>query len=279
MKKIDLHTHTTASDGIYAPEKLIDMAIENNLIALAITDHDAIDGLQSAVNYAQNINIKFIPGIEFSVDYDMGSFHLVGLGIKPDDEKIIARTKKLQHSRDTRAKRIIEDLEKHDIHITIEEVLEESSSGSIGRPHLARVMVKHGYAKNIKDVFKDYLVKGKPGYAKKDRVKLDEAISLIRDSGGVPIIAHPISLGFKDFSDFENILKDFIDMGLAGIEVFSSMHKNNEVKEFQNIAKKYDLIISGGSDFHGDKNEIIGNYAENEPIPIDILYGLEKHLR
>ncbi|HPX91463.1 MAG TPA: PHP domain-containing protein [Spirochaetota bacterium] len=275
MKKVDLHCHTTASDGIKTPSDLIDCAIANNLCAIAITDHDTINGLSEAIEYSKGKEIHLIPGIEFSIAFEGGSFHLVGLYIDHTYKPLIEKTSELQKVRDGRIYRIIEDLAHHGIDIPVEDVLAESDGGTMGRPHVARVLVKYGYASNITEVFRNYLVKGKPGYVPKQRIPLDEAISLIKGSGGIPILAHPVSLNYKSFMEFENLLKGFVDAGVEGIEIYSSMHKASDVEEFKHLAKKYNLFESGGSDFHGDKDEIIGYYLPSKPIPYEIFEELQ----
>lgn len=274
---IDLHCHTTASDGIKTPTELIDFALSRDVRVLAVTDHDTISGLEEAVNYASNKEFTLIPGIEFSIDYQGGSFHLVGLYIDHNYAPIIEKTLHLQDVRDKRIYRIIDDLEKHGIEVPVEDVLSESAGGAIGRPHVARVLVKHGYANNINEVFKKYLVKGKPGYVKKERIKLEEAISLIKGAGGLSVIAHPVSLNYRDMTEFENILKGFIDSGVDGIEAYSSMHKNSEITAFLELAEKYNLLVSGGSDYHGDKDEKIGYYLPSKPIPYEIYERIRAH--
>jgi predicted metal-dependent phosphoesterase TrpH len=180
MEKIDLHCHTTASDGIKTPSELIDFAAANGVSVLAITDHDTINGLEEALNHTAGKDFTLIPGIEFSIAYQGGSFHLVGLYVDHNYTPIITKTRHLQEVRDNRIYRIIDDLETHGIFIPVEEVQDESNGGAMGRPHVARVLVKHGYANTINEVFRKYLVKGKPGYVPKERIALDEAISLIK---------------------------------------------------------------------------------------------------
>ncbi|HOP29374.1 MAG TPA: PHP domain-containing protein [Spirochaetota bacterium] len=276
MKKIDLHCHTTASDGIKTPSGLIDFAIENGVTVLAITDHDTINGLEEAINYTRGMDFHFIPGIEFSIAYKGGSFHLVGLYVDHTYTPIITKTRHLQEVRDNRIYRIIDDLESHGVFIPVEEVQNESNGGAMGRPHVARVMVKHGYANTINEVFRNYLVKGKPGYVPKERIDLDEAVSLIKGAGGIPVIAHPVSLNYKNLEEFEILLKGFIDAGVEGLEVYSSMHRPVEVEEFLRLVKKYNLIASGGSDYHGDKDEKIGYYMPSKPIPYEVYENLKR---
>jgi predicted metal-dependent phosphoesterase TrpH len=275
MKKIDLHMHTTASDGIYSPAQLIDLAKQNGLVALAITDHDTVDALAGAVEYAGKAGIKLYPGVEFSIDYDQGSFHLVGLNINYTQDGLVREVKRLAARRDARAYRIIEDLQKHGIQISIDEVLSLSGGGAIGRPHIARVMVQHGYASSIREIFQNYLVKGKPGYVKKERIQFATAVSLIRESGGIPVVAHPVSLECRDYDEYGALLERFVDAGVLGIEVYAAMHTVEQAQQFLSLARKYSMVISGGSDFHGDKDEIMGNYTKDDPIPIEVYDRLE----
>ncbi len=271
-KKLDLHCHTTASDGIKTPTELIDLAIENGLNILAISDHDTLGGLDEAVEYAKSRDIRLVPGIEFSIDYDDGSFHLLGLGIDHRNEAILKRTESLQNARDSRIYHMVGDLKRHGIDIPVEEVLEESGGGVMGRPHVARVLIRHGYAADMTEVFANYLVKGKPGYVSKERISLEEATSLIKDAGGVSIVAHPASIRYADMEEFEKKLNVMIEKGVQGLEVFAAMNTPEDISGFQSLAEKYSLIISGGSDYHGDKGEVLGSYRPGHPIPYEMVY-------
>ncbi len=270
MQKIDLHCHTTASDGIKTPVELVDFAISQNVQVIAITDHDTVAGVCEALDYASSIPFKIVPGIEFSIDYQGGSFHLLGLNIDHTFEPMLKKLSHLQSVRDSRIYRIIDDLAINGIEIPVNEVIEESQGGTMGRPHVARVLVKHGYAPTINDVFKRFLVKGKPGYVKKEKISIIEALELVNGAGGQSIIAHPVSLGYANYDEFEKILKGFVELGVSGIEAFSSMHTNRDVEEILRLADKYKLHVSGGSDYHGDKGEKIGYYMPSKPIPYDI---------
>jgi predicted metal-dependent phosphoesterase TrpH len=158
----------------------------------------------------------------------------------------------------------------------VEEVLEEAQGGTLGRPHVARVLVRHGYADSINDVFKHYLVKGKPGYVRKERIKLRESVSLIKGAGGQAVVAHPVSLNYQNYKAFEELLNGFIAEGIDGIEVYASMHNATDITELLRLASKYSLAISGGSDYHGDKEERIGYYHPERPIPFEIYPWFEK---
>lgn len=270
MELIDLHCHTTASDGIYSPTGIIDYAIAHDVSVLAITDHDSIDGLPQGILYAKQKSFALIPGIEFSIDFPYGSFHLVGMGIDYTNDDLCYELEHLQVLRKERIYKIIKDLQLHGINITDEEVKKEALGNSPGRPHVARVLVKKGYAPNISHVFTQFMVKGKPGYVKKEKINFNRAVQLIKASGGIAIVAHPVSLGFSSWDEREQLIKDFIDAGVEGIEVYSAMHGDEDVRHLLHIAQKYSLLISGGSDFHGDKNEAIGYYGEGKPIPAEL---------
>lgn len=277
MERIDLHTHTTASDGIYSPSDLIEMAIKRDLTVMAITDHDSVDGLEEGMDFSKDKDFELIPGIELSIEYTGGSFHLIGLYIDFYNRELIEITEKLKRLRGERVIMIIEDLNRYGIDISIDEISSLASGNSVGRPHIARVLVEKGYASDVNAIFQSFMVKGKPGYVKKEKILIDEAIHIIKQAGGISIIAHPITLNFKTFDNFEKQIQELIVHGLDGIEVYSSMHKHEEILEFNRIANKYNLIISGGSDFHGDKDKELGICIDGEPIPPYILDNLEKY--
>ena len=279
IKKVDFHTHTNISDGVYSPEQLIDFSIAQNLIALAITDHDSVGGLERAVKYAAEKNFNFIPGIEFSLGYSGGSFHLVGLYIDYNNERLHDTVKHLQEFRFDRARRMVEELNSHGINISFDDVRAEMQGTSIGKPHIANVMIKKGYAADMSDVFTNFMTQGKPGYVKKENIPVSEVVSVIKEAGGIPIIAHPASLRFTSQKQFEDMIKNLIDIGVQGIEVYSSMHQMNEVFQFYKIARKFNLLISGGSDFHGDKKEDLGAYSEGKYIPLEIFDDIETFRR
>jgi predicted metal-dependent phosphoesterase TrpH len=271
---LDLHTHTTASDGIFTPAKLIDYSIEKGLSVIAITDHDTVGGVDEGLRHADQTGFTCIPGIEFSVDYPDGSFHLVGLYIDHTNEMLVDILQELKKYRDNRIYHMIDDLKKHDINITVEEVQKEADGGSIGRPHVARVLVARGYGENIRDIFQNFLIEGKPGFVKKKKITLDNAVTVIEGAGGIPVLAHPASLAEKVKKPFENILTDLMEQGVIGIEAYASMHTPQQVEEYISLAEKYKLLVTGGSDFHGDKDEKIGYYSEELPIPYSVYENI-----
>ncbi|MBN2403014.1 MAG: PHP domain-containing protein [Spirochaetes bacterium] len=279
IKKIDLHVHTKASDGIYTPKEIIDYAIANGISSLAITDHDTVDGLAEAMDYANKIGFELIPGVEFGLEYKAGSFHLLGLYVDYGNPALIEATEFLKKSRMIRLVKMVELLNNEGYNISLKEVEQEAMGAAVGKPHIARIMIRRGYAEDMAYVFKNFMIKGKPGHVKRDRIFLNEAVSVIKNSGGIPIIAHPISLNAKSFDDFEDKLDEFILGGVQGIEVYSSMHTMNDVAEFLRIADKKNILISGGSDFHGDKGKRIGVYTDGNFIPDYILDDIKNFVK
>lgn len=278
MNKVDLHIHTIASDGLFSPTEMIEKAVNAGLKTVAITDHDTVAGLKEASEYAKNNGIEFIPGVELSIDYEDGTYHLVGLFIDYNNEVLIQELNRLNKLRSSRAERIVEDLALHEIYIPFDDVIEEAKDGAVGRPHVARVLVKHGYARSLTEVFKKYLVKGKPGYVPKDKISAQDGINLIKNAGGISIIAHPTSLELSNIEDYEKFFVRQMSYGVDGIEAYSAMNNPKKVEQFLTIAKKHNLLISGGSDFHGDKNEVLGEYGDEREIPAYIVERMKSFI-
>jgi 3',5'-nucleoside bisphosphate phosphatase len=276
--KIDLHTHSSASDGHKSPVELIDYARTQGLEALAITDHDTIDGLSPAIEYAHSINFDLIPGVEFSIDFPQGrNFHMIGLFVDITCKELIDGIEELQKFRRERAPRMIADLRKAGIDITLDEVYKEADGASLGKPHFARVMIRKGYAADFDDVFNRFLADGKPGDVYKVKIGPEEAINLIRRAGGLPFIAHPVTMRFQNYHDFEKYAADLKNKGLAGIEAYSTEHTLDQVSEYCAIAGKLGLLLSGGSDYHGNNGIVIGDYSPGKPIPFEILEEIQAH--
>ncbi len=275
-KKIDLHVHTKASDGTYTPRAIVEYAVKRNISSLAVCDHDTVAGVPEAMDYANGIGFDLIPGVEFSIDYHGGSFHLLGLLIDHKNKALLEITGELKESRIVRIKKIVAALKKDGYNIPLREVENEAMGAAVGKPHVARVMIRMGYAEDMTCVFKNFMCYGKPGYVKRDRISLDQAVSVIKNADGVPVIAHPISLNFRSFDDFEEQLNSYIVAGVAGIEAYSSMHSLSDVSEFIRIANKKNILVTGGSDFHGDKGKEIGIYTDGNFIPAGILDDLRR---
>ncbi len=273
---IDLHTHTSASDGLLAPARLVDLAAGSGVCVLAITDHDTVGGIDEAILSAKGLPVRIVPGIEFSVDFPRGSFHLVGLYVDHTNSALVSALSRLKTIRDGRGDRIIAELGKAGVDIPLREVIDESAGGSLGKPHFARVMVRHGYARSIEEIFDKYLVNGRPGDVPKEKISPEEAIRLVRAAGGISILAHPSSLEMPSIEAFEKLLDELIPMGLMGIEAYAALHSAEEVLRYDALARGRGLLVSGGSDFHGDHDELLGRYAPDAVIPVELIEEIDQ---
>jgi predicted metal-dependent phosphoesterase TrpH len=271
---IDLHCHTTASDGLITPHDLIIRAKAEGIKVLAIADHDTVDGLDEAMLLAKDNGIHLIPAIELSVDFPAGDLHLLGYGIDRNNQDFIKNIEKLKFIREERIVRIIQELNKANINLTIEDVNKEFQGAAPGKPHIARALVKKGYAADAHSAIKKYLNKGMPGYVHKEKIDPEAAFELIISAGGVPVLAHPKSTGCRHIGEYNLMIESFLNYGLAGIEVYASIHVDADVEIFSDIARRYNLIATGGSDFHDDNWDNLGYYGDNRPIPVSCAHSL-----
>lgn len=251
MLNIDLHCHSTISDGLLTPTQLVEHAAARGVEVLALTDHDDIGGLEEARMAANKNSVLFINGVEISVSWRGQTVHVVGLGIDPAHPQLIEGLSAIRHGRTARARNIATQLDKFGIHDSFEGACKNAGNGRlIGRMHFARFLVEQGYAKDVRAVFKKYLVKGKPGYAPHQWASLSDAVSWIRSSGGRAVIAHPAryKLG-KDA--LEELLLEFQALGGEAIEVITGSHTPEQSLLFANHSQRLGLLASRGSDFHG----------------------------
>ncbi len=257
----DLHVHTNHSDGLFSPEEVIDLAVKQKLDGIAITDHDTVTAIETAIAYSNNYyNFRIIPGIEFSCVYNDEEVHILGYFINYKDLNLIKVTNKLKKSRLTRGVEMVYKLNKLGLKLSIEEVKKFSGEKYIGRPHIARALIKKGYVTDISEAFTKYLDRGKPAYVERYKITINETISLIKNLGGIAILAHPGIL--KD----KTIVNHCISLGIDGLECIHSKHSKEDTDYLIDISKSNNLIITGGSDFHGDLiNEeiILGKYFVN----------------
>lgn len=247
--QIDLHTHSTASDGRLAPSELIAHAAEAGVDVLALTDHDGTDGLDEARQSAIDAGIRFINGIELSVTWNTRTVHIVGLNFDPDYAPLKEGIQSLQDFRQSRAKEIALKLEKSGIKGAYEGAQRFSGGKMLGRMHFANFLVAAGYAKNVRNVFKHYLVNNKPGHVTGDWATMEDAVSWITEAGGVAVIAHPARYKLTR-TKLRKLIKDFVSAGGRAIEVVSGGHDVNEIKTMACHADDFDLYASSGSDFH-----------------------------
>jgi len=248
---VDLHAHSTASDGSDAPAHLVELALDAGLRSLAVTDHDTQEGVEEALAASSTTDLELIPGVELSLGYDRGGMHLVVLWLVPGDGPLQDRLAALRDGRDVRNLEIVRRLSSVGMPVTIEEIEDEAGGGSVGRPHIAAVMVARGYVPDIRTAFDLWLGAGKPGYVGRDRLDAEEAIGLARESGGVPILAHPHTLGITTAAEMADLLVWLKRAGLVGLEAFYGAYRRHERDGYADLARRFGLIPSGGSDYHG----------------------------
>lgn len=275
---VDLHVHTTASDGTLTPTEVVAYAKSKNLQAIAITDHDTIDGIKEAIAAAERMNFKIIPGVEISVDYKGKEMHILGYLMDIDSEVLKESLEQLQQYRRERNPKIIRKLQEAGLKITLEEVGAEAGGTVIGRPHFAAVIVKKGFVRDKQEAFDKYLANGKPGYVKKERLTPREGIELILAAGGIPVLAHPKYLQDQGYAQLDSLLEQLKGYGLKGVEVLYTSHEPDEVKNYLRLANKHGLLITGGTDFHGaNKPEIdLGEGTGRLRVPYILVRKMEK---
>ena len=276
---VDLHSHSTASDGSDTPRRVVELAIESGLSSLALTDHDTQEGLHEAALAAEGSGLELIPGLELSLNFDRGGMHLIVLWLRPDAAPLGDRLAALRAGRDERNLRIVETLTKIGLPITIEEVEEEAGGGSVGRPHIAAVMMAHGYVPDIRTAFDLWLGSGKPAYVDRNRLDPEEAIALARESGGVPILAHPHTLGITTAGEMADLLTRLRRAGLVGLEAVYSAYRRHEREGYADLGRRFGLIPSGGSDYHGSYKPglMLGSGYGDLVVPPTLCAQLRDH--
>ena len=283
---IDLHIHSTASDGSLSPKEILNLAQDINLGAIAITDHDTIDGSKDAIAAGIPPSLKFLTGVEISAEPPpsfpcTGSFHILGYAINLDDPVLNETLLLLQESRKTRNPRILEHLSRLGIEFTLDEVRTEAGVCQLGRPHIAQLMVTKGFVKSIDEAFNKYLGKGKPAYVNKYRIDCVRAIEIITNSGGIPVLAHPFLLQIKNEKILEALIITLKEMGLKGIETYYPEHPPDLIDRYNKIANRHKLLITGGTDFHGAiKPEIqMGSGKGDLYVPYELYENLISSLK
>lgn len=261
---VDLHAHSTASDGSASPTRVIELAARARLSAIALTDHDTLEGLEEAQAAADRWGIELIPGTEISCEWPPGTMHLVMLFLRPGPGPLQDRLAGLQEARANRNVVMVERLQAMGVDITYDEVLEEAGGGSVGRPHFAGVMVRKGLVPDIRAAFDDYLANGGAAYVERERLEPDEAIRLARASGAVPVVAHPHTLGLNTAAEFADAYRRLAGWGLAGVECLYGEYDLIRQADLVRTVTSFGLLPSGGSDYHG-------TYKEN--LEIGVGYG------
>jgi predicted metal-dependent phosphoesterase TrpH len=277
MGYVDLHLHTTASDGVKTPTEIVRYAKAKGLQAIAITDHDTIEGLEEGLSEGKRIGLEVIPGIEISAEHSPGSMHLLGFFIDIHHPLLNDRLEYLQKARAERNPKIVEKLNQLGIDVSYEEVLKASGGGQVGRPHVAQVLFEKGYVRSFQEVFERFLKKGALAYVEKLRFTAKESIHFINEGKGVAVLAHPNTLNMNGYSELENLIIQLVKEGLKGIEVYYPEHSALEVAQYRILAERYGLLMTGGTDYHGiEKDGLDIGVARGEmKLPYSLVEDLK----
>lgn len=255
-QRYDLHSHTTASDGTNAPAVNVRLAQEAGLHGLAITDHDTVAGVRAAAAEGQRLGVEVVPGVEISTVSGGQDIHVLGYYIDIEDSQFLQRLEQLRRTRDLRNDMILAKLDELGLRVTMDEVLEQSrkkpgKDETVGRPHIAAVLVNKGYVADMSEAFERYLGKDGAAYVNPPRIRPEDAVDWIREAGGVPVLAHP---GL--YNDDELVVR-LIDYGIAGIEAYHSDHTPETEAHYAELAERHQLIVTAGSDFHGSRGGVV----------------------
>ena len=277
MGYVDFHLHTTASDGVLSPSEIVRYAKAKGLQAIAITDHDTIEGCEEGLTEGKRIDFEVIPGIEISAEHSPGSMHILGFFLDIHHHLLNERLEYLQKARAERNPKIIEKLNRLGIDITFEEVLKASGGGQVGRPHFANVLLEKKYVRSFQEAFDRFLRKGAPAYVDKFRFTSKEALHFIKEAKGVAVLAHPNTLGMIGPSELEKLIQQLVEEGLKGMEVYYPEHSTLDVGRYKSLAERYGLLLTGGTDYHGmEKNGLdIGVGRGEMKLPYSLVENMK----
>ncbi len=271
MARIDLHMHSNASDGTFTPDEVARMVAGNGVEVFSLTDHDTLDGLPAAASCASRFGLRLITGVELSVSEEGMDVHLLAYGFDETDPALAAAVRRYRDGRRERARKILSRLKGLGIRISLEEVEGIASGGALGRPHVAEALLRGGHVESFNEAFQRYLGHHGPAYVPKPKVTLEEASMIVREAGGVTILAHPGTL------NRDHLIPSWARRGLDGIEVWHSKHDAIAVERYRGYAHLHGLLMTGGTDYHGERTPgiVIGSVA----VPDEILPPLDATLR
>ena len=270
MKKeyIDLHMHTNASDGLFSPEEVVNNAKRLNLAAIAITDHDAVDGFVAAHRIANNDGLEVLPGVELSCYYKGSDVHVLGYLFDYENPQFIKKIEVFQQERYERGEAMVAKLNELGINLSMETVKSIAGNSAVGRPHLADALLREEFVQTYDEAFARYLGYHAPAYVPKPVLTPEQGIEIIHLVRGVAVLAHPGTLKHDEY------IPDLVDMGLDGVEAFHSLHDKTTVQRYKNYAKKYGIIYTGGSDCHGPRKGKV--LMGSQKVPYSCLLELKR---
>ncbi|RJO63599.1 MAG: PHP domain-containing protein [Myxococcales bacterium] len=280
MASVDLHTHSTASDGSLTPGELVDYAYEAGVVALALTDHDTIDGLREAEAEARRLKMEFIPGVELSMTTAGGSVHVLGYSFDPASPDLQAALRRFAVRRYERNLKIIERFAGLGVRITEEDLARQAGGPerlmNAGRPHFARLLIEQRLVGNFEEAFERYLGKGKPAYAPKSKLDPEEGIAVIHAARGVAVLAHPKYSGTQNREELATLVEQLVQAGLDGLECHYTDHTPEETAFYQELARRHALAVTGGTDFHGSSTPEtrLGRGRDNLALSYDLVDNL-----
>lgn len=269
MKFVDLHLHTDFSDSTLSPAELVQVAVNAGLGAIAITDHDCVEGIEPAIREAKKFDLEIIPGIELTAEKYGKEVHILGYFIDYHDKAFLEKLEKIKAIREKRIFDMVEKLKELGVDdIEAQDVFDLSGMGTVGRAHLASLLKKKGWVSSVSEAFKKYIGNNSPAYVSKFNMTPEQAIRTILDVGGIPVFAHPHNPGD------DNLISEFVSYGLKGLEVHYPGYPESIIKHYSSLAAKYGLILTGGSDFHGDVKE--GSVIGVPRVPYELVEKLKQ---
>ncbi len=268
MKFADLHLHTLFSDGTYTPEELITEAGRVGLSAISVADHDTVEGIELSIEAGRSKGIEVLPGIELTAEYENSEIHILGYLFDYENKELINKLEFLKNNRIKRVYKMLDKLKEMGVDLEAEAVFEIAQKGTVGRLHIARAMLKKGIVNSVFEPFHKYIGDKGPAYVAGFRFDPSEAIALIKKSGGIPVLAHPYLLK-KD-----ELIPQFVEYGLMGLEAYYPEHTPEMIKRYVGIAKKYNILVTGGSDCHGKAKPEVKIGSMN--IPYELVEKLKE---
>ena len=269
---VDLHSHTTASDGALSPRELVRLAAKHGVRVLAVTDHDSTSGLPAAIDEAAHHGIEVVPGLEINCDVPGAEIHVLGYCVDWQAEWFEAFLAEQRAERTARVHRIVERLTELGVPLTAEEVFAICKEGSPGRPHVAQAMIKRGYVKSVREAFDRYLRADGPANVPRRRLTPVEAVTVIRRARGVPVLAHP------GLADRDALIPELVQAGLAGIETYYPEHSAGQIEAYRALCRAHDLVATGGSDYHGPHTGRASTLGSPH-VPLDVWHELRNRAR